>query len=760
MTHELRDLSSFGKLANDRLNLAASMIKTLGTEMTTEVNTFTRYVQNADTNHKITRELNFKQTALNGATTRILNQLEQYSRGLEFLKTGSITVDLIPVKHMTDVIKGIQDSLNRGLPSRQFHVSHTNPSDYYTKRMHFLVTRNDTNLIIGMKIPLSAYQKPFHAYKLNYYPLAIPKNTKDSLMLDHSWKGMAVSTPPQGEDKNISFFELDDADMLELRLTQNLKLEKRVIKTNFAQDCILAIYLDNVKRVKKYCHYHIIVDGMAPALYHLSGAMYYLTHVNDYILRCNKDPDRMYYNKTKCTTTCIVHIPDDCTLTTSNYRIDHAFGITLPKQLYPYEKFLASVPVLLQFFSENDIKTLSGSKLYSADVEITVPPIQVYRNPLADKLPEDNVQRLSLTKAITNLKKDEKIIGSLADSIIVGQSQIAPKPTSMLDISNILSTIFVGLLIVHAIYTLYKIRMLTVALALIQKPGAYAQSGEETDDGKISFNFLPPNTQNEATTTDIHTVLQASIASNWIFIIFAMVIAAIVITAGYCIYRKYCTHFHQRKLHCILALQFSVEQDSVFIKLCSIMASSDDLIVICKNWIEDVNLNGCLSPQLNLAWKAKLWNSFTDQASTIPQSISVKYWDALRLHQILRLAYVVKPVISYQDQILAVSFASTIEDARSNNIFSTYNALHRANSRNDEITTMTDIPHDDELEDKPRRMHIKQTQTSIQISRKAKKPAPEPPTTSQNSQNKIQKGEKSKINTAITMTNGTNSESE
>ena len=633
--HTLADLSSFRKIFNDRLNLAVNMTNKLSQEFTVHMNEFRHNANSIIDIMMVTREISYRRNSLTGASIRVLSHLDQYIRGLEFLKTGFLTVDLIPIKHMTEVIKGIQNSLNREHPLRRFYVSYGDPLYYYTKPMHFIVTRNHTNLIIGLKIPLSAYEKPFNAYKINYYPLAIPKNHKDSLMIDQSWKGLAINAPPQGHDRSIAFFELDDTDMAELRITQNLKVIKRVMHVNHATNCLMAIYLDKPLQVKRHCHYHIIVNGMTSTLYHLTGAKYYLTHINNYMLCFNIGDDRKYFNSTKCDTTCVINVPDDCTLYTDNYRVDHAFGIMLPKQMLMNEQYLASIPVLLQFLPEKDIKTLSGSKLYSEKVEITIPPIEVYKNPLADKLPEDNIQKLSLTKAISNLKNDEKIIGSLADSIILGQTQIAPRPTSPLDVTSILSTIVVRILVVQAIYCLYKIRMLTMALALINKPSAYAQSGDENTmedgkEGRISFHLFPSATKRETTTQDIHSVMQASIASNWIFILFALAIIAAIGAVGLYIYRKYCITFRKISPHCSLSLQFSIRQDNVFIKLCSIVAVQEDLIIICKQWIEDVNLIGCISPQLNFAWRAKLWNNFTDQATKVPQYISVKYWDAVR----------------------------------------------------------------------------------------------------------------------------------
>ena len=250
--------------------------------------------------------------------------------------------------------------------------------------------------------------------------------------------------------------------------------------------------------------------------------------------------------------------------------------------------------------------------------------------------------------------------------------------------------------------------------------------------------------------------MQASIASNWIFILFALAISAAIGAVGLYIYRKYCITFRKISPHCSLSLQFSVGQDNVFIKLCSIMAVQEDLIIICKQWIEDVNLIGCISPQLNFAWRAKLWNSFTDQATNVPQYISVKYWDAFRLNRILRLAYVVKPVIIYQEQITTVPFAATVDDARDNITFTTYNALRKANARDDEATT-SDIPHyEDETEIKTKRMRAKQTQTSMRRPKKIRKQA----TDSEITKETTKTDNKPKTMATMTMTNEEESDNE
>ena len=82
---------------------------------------------------------------------------------------------------MAQIIQGIQTSLNREPPSRRFYVSSMNPGECYTRKFHMFVTRNGsygTNMVIALKIPLTAYEKPFKAFKLNYLPLTIPNNDK------------------------------------------------------------------------------------------------------------------------------------------------------------------------------------------------------------------------------------------------------------------------------------------------------------------------------------------------------------------------------------------------------------------------------------------------------------------------------------------------------------------------------------------------------------------------------------------------------
>ena len=70
------------------------------------------------------------------------------------------------------------------------------------------------------------------------------------------------------------------------------------------------------------------------------------------------------------------------------------------------------------------------------------------------------------------------------------------------------------------------------------------------------------------------------------FSLFALAIIAATGAVGLYIYRKYCINFRKTGPHCSLSLQFSIRQDNVFIKLCSIVAVQEDLIIICKQWIK------------------------------------------------------------------------------------------------------------------------------------------------------------------------------
>ena len=128
----------------------------------------------------------------------------------------------------------------------------------------------------------------------------------------------------------------------------------------------------------------------------------------------------------------------------------------------------------------------------------------------------------------------------------------------------------------------------------------------------------------------------------------------------------------------------------------------------------------------------------------------------VRLNRILRLAYVVKPVIIYQEQITTVSFAATVDDERDNITFTTYNALRKANARDDEATT-SDIPHyEDETEIKTKRMRAIQTQTSIRRPKKIRKQA----TDSEITKETTKTDNKPKTMATMTMTNEDESDNE
>ena len=721
MQKSLKDLTSFGRVVNDRIDLVVGATHKLGEELSREVNRFDEILLELEQQHQISSDLTLRYLELIAVTEQTSRELTQFANGLENLKNRRLTVDLIPLQHMKETLISIQETLTEaGTPERQYYLVHRNPESYYHSKSEFVVTRNGTYLMIGMQIPLTIYEFSFYAFEILSYPLHLPNNQKDTMYLDTQWQGIAVNEWPNYGNFSYKFLRLDPDDILQLKINREISTIKRTIQVNSQDLCLFAIYNDNPIEVRDKCHYQIHVGDMKPSIYYLGAARYYLVHIDHYELSCQTPTQdrRTQANNERfiCSNTCIVNLPDSCTLLTHNYRIDHAFDVTTTENKHR-EQYLASVPILLKFLSDDDVRVLGGAKLYNTELRTKIPKLRFYTNPNANLLAEDTPKRLSLDRAIASIKKNEQIVGNLAESIMTGQSQInfpTFQTPSIFNKWNIIVYLLIIALIAQAIYCLYKIRIMSVALALLNPITVSAQDKGETEDADIpEFNPFATtrtttvsngNTSNtKLTPIDYQAIVSQGANTYWIYGIFFIILAI----AAYFLYKhclkKYCTKMHQDRPITKIAFQFSRGNHTVLIPIVSAFTSPDDIKIICHQWVNGFHLQGCIQPQLSFFWDAIIIDTFANRTMTIPQLLPVKYWDALKLHDILKFDYVVKPVFLHRGALQPVFFASNATNAINGPTYQYNDLIRRTNEA--EIAEQLDLTERPMIPPRPTNLH-------------------------------------------------------
>ena len=684
----LKELSSFGRIVNDRIDLVVNATQKLAEEMTVEVNRFEEIIIAMDQQFQVFVDLSLRYMELIAVTERASRELTQFANGLENLKNRRLTVDLIPIQHMRDTLASIQETLTEaGSSERQYFLAHKDPEAYYNSKLEFIATRNGTFLMIGVHIPLTIYEFSFYAFEILSYPLHIPDNQQDMMYLEPQQQGIAVNEWPKFGNSTYKFLFLENDDILQLKINRGINTDKRTIQTNSMDLCLFAIYNDEPLQVRSKCNYQIHIGGMKPSIYYLGAARYYLVNIKQYVIRCQTmNTDKRAHNSDErfsCMNTCVVNLPDSCTLLSQDYRIDHAFDVATTESRYK-EQYLASIPILMQFFGENEIKILGGSKLYNTKPQIRTPKFRFYSNPITDLLAEDAPKRISLGKAVDSIKKNEQIVGNLAESILIGQSKIQ-FPTQdestifRVSVGTVMAYILIIALIAQGIYCLYKIRMILAVLALLSSPQtARGQNMEnDEDEGELLFDYFATTerafktplavlrrrtgmTNRDPTDSlDPHVVVSQAANTYWIYGVFFI----ILVGGSYLIYRfclkKYCTKLHQERPITKIAFQFSRGNHTVLIPIVKAFSTPDDLRIVCQKWISDIQLDGCLHPKLSFFWEATIVDSFSGRTKMIPQSLPVQYWDAIKLNGIMRLAYAVKPVMVYQGRLKPIPFATS-----------------------------------------------------------------------------------------------------
>jgi hypothetical protein len=63
------------------------------------------------------------------------------------------------------------------------------------------------------------------------------------------------------------FYELNEAELIQVKLKETTKIESRVLKKVNSTICTIALFNDNREKIKQHCHYTIILDDLKSGIF-------------------------------------------------------------------------------------------------------------------------------------------------------------------------------------------------------------------------------------------------------------------------------------------------------------------------------------------------------------------------------------------------------------------------------------------------------------------------------------------------------------
>ena len=462
------------------------------------------------------------------------------------------------------------------------------------------------------------------------------------LVPDQKTAKMILADIPAGlviqNDKQF-FYELNEAELIQVKLKETTKIESRVLKKVNSTICTIALFNDNREKIKQHCHYTIILDDLKSGIFWMSGNKFVITAQESYRIKCN-DSEKTAI----CETQCVLFLDPGCSIETETEWVPEIFG----NGTDAIRKYTVSANLLSHFFDSSDLALISGSSLFTDLPEIDIShKFQIFQ-PNLTFIAEDRKIALNMQKSIDQIKKSDIAVHGLADSIILGNHEIQTSQwTNSLGFCLMALMLISLFLMAQIVYLSLKVKFLLLKVAVLQQAyGAAAQMVEPgiTEQPRLRLGFYS-STERANQINDIHVQIVQNMSSYWFWLVISalgLIIIGIIVRS---IFRKYFRQLREIKIRTQLAFLFSgFNGRHVVISVQEISALVGDLIIVSNSLPTDFQVNGCFLKDLTFSWPANIRDNFSGEVYEVPQTVRIKLYEAYMVRCLLDSRFTVKPV--------------------------------------------------------------------------------------------------------------------
>ena len=401
-----------------------------------------------------------------------LQQINALSQSVELLLHGFLTPQLISKSTLRANLLQIRNYLTRFYPN--FHLIFDKSYYYYT--MHnFLFARHGKHLLINLQIPLTTFQSKFTVYRVDSFPVpVVGQDGHNTLITD---------LPAYFVTNNrLDFYFCMKNDQTAghpnlLYITDN-KIPFRSFQT--ASSCVSALFVNDVAGAHSLCSFTLQENSLLPTVHFLSNSRILLTNISSLLLTCGSQ-DR---NLTGCLI-CTRLVPCNCLVKL------FLQNSTLPNFFWPSKlsqcdfradrseiKHVVNMASLQSFFSADVLRSFSGDTYLNTSLQVTLPAFDHFRHKFHYLISADQQKSHNLHKFAKRVREHSKIYKEVSEVLLDQMSEFShssvddwlvtpgwSQVTWWLSWSSIISA-YVALCL--TLYLLYKVRLITAALALVR----------------------------------------------------------------------------------------------------------------------------------------------------------------------------------------------------------------------------------------------------------------------------------------------------
>jgi len=613
-------LASLVKASNRRISSLHSMVETQERAITT---LFQEVSSEAVESAKAASLLASALTRLEDFIL-LLDNLERLSAAVEDLVHGVLSPVLISpedLRHSLDAIDVRVRSHRSGL-----RVLRKTPSYYYGLH-HFVTAREGDNLVINIHIPLTDLPRHLPVYQVHVLPVPVSNSDDHATLVTNIPK---IFMPFPSYTYHIRFDSLP-----EIRASNLIYLDetKGFVEGSDSMECIIAIMQNEKSAVEKRCKFNLVTNSAKPQIFVIDRLHIVLTKVNATI-RCPAKPVRLI----NCSFTCQVTLPCRCDLRSPLGFVPQRLDDCVQHRDVQVQHHV-NLALLQNFFSESQLKDISGDTLLPDPLKVMLPPLKIFQAEFSHEVEEDKRAKFDLEQISNLTKEDKEAFASLAHSMVSDWQEYRGRSfENDFIFGSWKSWVMTGIGVI-AVVTLifsitlsYRVRALSSSLALLSMTTKVHALPVELNFYSTTAKPLVPNQQFTVPTELIcDIIIMALLAVFVVFVVFLW-------------YKK------RRSYKFDLYLHVGNQNECRRFWIRSFWLEPALYTFTATRYIDSVSVDGWVFPRMIIDWPTlSIRSNATNQEYALPRSVPLSWGQRNFLSSVLGSRYWCVMVTNYND---------------------------------------------------------------------------------------------------------------
>ena len=384
------------------------------------------------------------------------HELEEFKLGIIDLVKGKLSPLLLKPETLKSALHDVQKLLDKSYPG--FGLAYRDIQDVYSAG-NFLFARNNSNIYITIKLPLTYRPKPLVLHKLTAIPVPINETASHATTLLNLPTYFLIS------DDNEYYASLSEIDISKCYGKRQLYCPFNLaLRPATSHSCELGLFLNNKQMVHSFCNFRFLENSIQPKIVELNPTTILVYRISLLSLECGQTQKMV----TGCDF-CLMQIPCICSVTTTQFYLKPRLTACQNETRNITKLHPINLALLQEFFDSSVTEHIYADTTFQKPINVSTPAFKIYDHEINQVLADDTKAHLNLRKMADKAKNDEIIFKSLSEPMLDGQLAInADWP----DLNAILIFISGGLAIgasLALLWMFFKIRRLAASVAILQQ---------------------------------------------------------------------------------------------------------------------------------------------------------------------------------------------------------------------------------------------------------------------------------------------------